>query len=262
MVYYNWRYFYSGESKWLTRDFIPDSLNPYIYCNNNFNKSDFIGLTTIIFSFLRGDVKKYNQLISLIREHNNKINKWIKKIKDKMINVFKITESCRNGMEMFDWVRRQGVTISWNNQPFNDSYEEFIKKVENDKIVHNSITLGKSETLESLSERLAERANQHDKAVVIGHSLYEQSENTGHFIIPRENSRSEYTSHEYFANFTLITCFMGDNNIRMWDYTEPQKRFALKFTPSTPSGCQHIKSGNIYYIPFDIKPKIIGPIMV
>ena len=91
VVYYNWRYYCYLYTKWNSKDLISNQ-NMYIYCDNSINKTDYIGLSTVIYTFFieDKDVGTYNRLLNETSSHNHnisqkadEISKGIENLKEK-----------------------------------------------------------------------------------------------------------------------------------------------------------------------------------
>ncbi len=238
-----------------------DLINSYTFCRNAINIFDVKGLSTIVIWFTQPeDREQYIKFRKYVEKHNSNIEKWVSEIKAAANIISEQSRTCRNNMELFDWLRCQGVNILWDNKRFNGSFDEFIRKIENDVVALHTRKMRESETLDTLRRNLVSQVNKYDKSIVMGHSTIPKSNDKAKFRIQIKGPKEDLVDHEFFsfANM-LITCFKGDNNMRTWFLTPANHKFEVELYPVSGTLCHHVKTGTISYTPIEIKIHNLGP---
>ena len=248
------------DGRWLSRDFASDLINSYTFCRNAINIFDVKGLSTIVIWFTQPeDGEQRNKFLKHVRNHKSNIIKWVTEIKEKANIVSEQSKTCRNNTELFDWLRCQGVNILWDNSRFNGSFDEFIKKIEDDEVVLHTRKMSETETLETLKESLVSQISMYDKSIVMGHSTNSKSFDKPYFRIRKQRSKEVLVDQGFFSFADmLITCFQGDNNMRTWFLTPANHQFEVELYPVSGTLCHHVKEGTISYTPIKIEIKILG----
>ncbi len=259
LVCYNWRYYNTMEGKWNQKDFIFSQFNSYIYCNNMMNSIDFRGLSTILFAFFEDTDIHLSRLNLFYEDYNSKLNAEVKQIKRKAAIAKLQSMYCRQKMELFDWLRRQGFQIFWNNQVYTGTYKEYLRKIMQDTLTIKHIKLDTNETTDELRTKLNSYSHQYDKAIIMGHSgtpIYAMGSYIGEspFKIPRTNGESELVNQSYFGEqYSLMSCYMGDQEKRTWDEAYFNSSFVIDLQPIPGSLCQHVISCSISYEPLKLR---------
>lgn len=222
------------------------------------NSMDYRGLTTILFAFFEDNDKHLARLNTLSRNYNEQLAAEVNRIRNKVNEINEKSIYCRQNMELFDWLRRQGVQIFWDNTVFRGTYDEYIRNIARDTLEIRHIKLGKTETIDALFQRLYRVANQYDNAIIMGHSemplFFDSIISESNFLIPRINGESERVYHSFFGErYTLMSCYMGDFETRTWDAEYFSSVFNVDLQPIPGSMCHHVISGSISYVPLRIR---------
>ena len=259
LVCYNWRYYNTMEGKWNQKDFIFSQFNSYIYCNNMMNSIDFRGLSTILFAFFKDTDNHLARLKLFYEAYNSKLNAEVMEIRKKAIIAKAKSMNCRKKMELFDWIRRQGFQIFWNNQVYMGTYKEYLRKIMQDTLTIKHIQLDTNETTDELLTKLNSYSHQYDKAIIMGHSekpIYVMGSYIGEstFKIPRTDGESVSVNQSFFGErYSLMSCYMGDQETRTWDEAYFHSSFEINLQSVPGRLCQHVISCSISYEPLKLR---------
>ena len=250
MVYYNWRYYDALAGCWGTRDKKLDLANLYCYCKNSIYSIDYNGLSAIIFTFFgEYESDRHDNIVNDVKEHNDRRTKWVAEVKSEFAKIEKQTILCRNGTEIFQWLREQGTQIFWNGNPFLESYEQFIALVENDFVHVKAEYLKYNQTTKDLLNSMTMQSKGYDRAVIVGHSRLTLDRNNAHFIIPRGNKGYEMVEHDYFGDrYTLITCYSNNTTLqRKLVFDRARGKIKIKLNYNSETKCYNLIKGEISY---------------
>lgn len=216
------------------------------------NSMDYRGLTTILFAFFEDNDEHLYRLNVFGRDYNLRLRNEVNRIRNRADEIIAQSMSCRQNMELFDWLRCQGVQIFWNNEVYGGTYEEYIRGIEQDTLDIRHIKLGENETVNSLLQRLNHDSRQYDNAIIMGHSempLYFASiVSESMFIIPGINRESVLVNQSFFGErYALMSCYMGDTEARTWDEEYFRSVFNVDLESIPGSMCHHVISASISY---------------
>ena len=222
------------------------------------NSMDYRGLRTILFAFFEDNDRHLARLNTLSRNYNEQLAAEVNRIRNKVNEINEKSIYCRQNMELFAWLRRQGVQIFWDNEVFRGTYDEYIRNIARDTLEITRIKLGKTETVDALLQRLYRVANQYDNAIIMGHSemplFFDSTISESNFLIPRINGESERVYQSFFGErFTLMSCYMGDLEARTWDAEYFSSVFNVDLQPIPGSMCHQVISGSISYVPLRLR---------
>ncbi len=223
------------------------------------NSIDFIGLSTILFAFFEDTDIHLARLKLFYEAYNSKLNAEVMEIRKKAIIAKAKSMNCRKKMELFDWIRRQGFQIFWNNQVYMGTYKEYLRKIMQDTLTIKHIQLDTNETKDNLLNKINDLSSQYDKAIIMGHSTIPQYFLDSYigepmFIIPRIDGGIKYVKQSFFGErYSLMSCYMGDMETRTWDEAYFHSSFEIDLQSVPGRLCQHVTSCSISYEPLKLR---------